>query len=131
MSPKPVLLLLHGALGDKRQLVPIKDYLSSVYDVHSLNFSGHGGESMPALFSIELFTENLMEYLEEYNLKNVKIFGYSMGGYVALNVARFTQRIGCIITYGTKFHWTPDSAQHEIKKLDPEKIRQKVPVFTE
>lgn len=126
---KPILLILHGALGSKKQLEPISKKLSNNFDVHSFNFEGHGGIQLPDKYSINLFTTNLERYLSENTLDDVFIFGYSMGGYVALNLARKDNRIKQIFTLGTKFHWTPDSANHEVKMLNPDKIEEKVPVF--
>lgn len=60
----------------------------------------------------------------------VDIFGYSMGGYVALWYAlKFPERVGKVITLGTKFDWSRTSAGKEVQKLDPEKIEKKVPAF--
>jgi pimeloyl-ACP methyl ester carboxylesterase len=53
-----------------------------------------------------------------------------MGGYVALWLAHEQpESVGKIITLGTKFDWSPASAQSEVKKLIPEKILEKVPAF--
>ena len=126
---KPSLIVLHGALGSKSQLEPICDKLSTDFEVYSLDFQGHGGTSLPGEYSIELFTENLKEYIDKNNLSQIYVFGYSMGGYVALNLAKTDRRIIQIFTLGTKFHWTPESASHEIKMLNPDKIEEKVPAF--
>ena len=36
------ILLLHGAIGSKDQLLPAGEKLADSFIVHSLNFSGHG-----------------------------------------------------------------------------------------
>jgi esterase/lipase len=41
---KKTLLLLHGALGSEKELIPLKKLLTETFDVRSFNFSGHGGE---------------------------------------------------------------------------------------
>jgi len=127
---KTDLLLLHGALGSKQQLEPLKELLSDQFNIYSLNFDGHGGNASDNHFSIDLFTDNLIHFLEKNELRDVYIFGYSMGGYVALNAAH--QRpdlVQKIVTLGTKFDWSPESAAQEIKMLNPEKIEEKVPQF--
>ncbi len=126
---KPVLIILHGALGSQKQLKPLEDQLLDSFNIHSLNFSGHGGLPLPEKFSIELFTNDLDNYLTNHHLSDVFIFGYSMGGYVALNIAQKDIRVNKIITLGTKFHWTPNSSQHEVRMLNPKKIEEKIPVF--
>jgi pimeloyl-ACP methyl ester carboxylesterase len=126
------IILLHGAIGAKDQLQPLADILSSHYDVHLLNFSGHGGEPLPYRFSIELFSDNLQCYIEALDLKEVNVFGYSMGGYVALYTAKhFPESIAKIFTLGTKFSWTPEIAEKEMKMLNPDKIEEKLPHFAE
>jgi hypothetical protein len=42
---------------------------------------------------------------------------------------RHPHRVGKIVTLGTKFDWSVESARLEIKKLDPEKILEKIPAF--
>ena len=127
---KDHLILLHGALGSAAQLKPLESLLSDTYQVHRFNFDGHGHQPSNKSFSIDLFADNLRNYLEKNELKNVKAFGYSMGGYVALtlaaNHASYFERI---ITLGTKFEWNPEIAASEVKLLNPDKIREKVPKF--
>jgi pimeloyl-ACP methyl ester carboxylesterase len=129
---KPSILLLHGALGSKVQMEPIKKLLMEEFDVHAFNFSGHGGDESNEAFSIDLFTQNVIDFMSANNLPCVSIFGYSMGGYVALNLAlRQPDLVDRIVTYGTKFDWTETSAAREVKMLNPEKIEEKVPKFAE
>lgn len=124
------LLLLHGAIGAKEQLMPLAEKLKPSYIVHRLNFSGHGGEPMPAHFSIEIFANDVLNYLDKNNINTISIFGYSMGGYVAMFLAKnHPTRINKIMTLATKFHWTEDIAEKEIKMLNPEKIQEKLPSF--
>lgn len=124
------ILLLHGAIGSKKQLEPLAGCLKKNFDVHAINFDGHGNETMPEAFSIERFAGNALTYLETNKLKEVAIFGYSMGGYVALQLAKLhPEKINKIFTLATKFNWTPEIAQQEIKMLDADKIAAKVPAF--
>ena len=125
------ILILHGALGSASQLEPVKSALESKgLHVYSMSFSGHGGEPLQPEFGIDQFAEEALHFLDEQRISAVNIFGYSMGGYVALRLAReHPHRIGKIVTLGTKFDWSIESATQEIKKLNPEKILEKVPAF--
>ncbi|HEY0030277.1 MAG TPA: alpha/beta fold hydrolase [Bacteroidia bacterium] len=124
------LLLLHGAIGAKDQLAPLSEELKNNFIIHTINFSGHGGEPMPEIFSIELFAEDVLRYLKNNNLESINIFGYSMGGYVALYLAKHhPKKIKKVFTLATKFAWSPEISQKEIKMLDAEKIAEKVPAF--
>jgi pimeloyl-ACP methyl ester carboxylesterase len=126
------IVLLHGALGSASQLEPLKKLLEEKGRiVHSLNFSGHSGNPFSENgFGIDVFANDVLHFLDENNLEKADIFGYSMGGYVALWLAhKYPLRINNLITLGTKFDWSPESAEREIKKLDPEKIQAKVSAF--
>lgn len=126
------LLLLAGALGEKGQFEHLAKALSGKFELHTLNFSGHGATTMPDAFSIELFAENVLDYLAAHELVDINIFGYSMGGYVALYLARFhPQKVRKVFTLATKWEWTPAIAAKEIRMLDPEKIAAKIPVFAQ
>lgn len=125
------LLLLHGAIGAQDQLQPLKALLSAQYNVHTLSFSGHGGNAFPeGDFSIARFSIDVLNYLNDNDIAQCDVFGYSMGGYVAMYLAKQQpERVGRIITLATKFHWDEPTAQKECGMLDANKIEAKVPAF--
>lgn len=125
------LLLLHGAIGAQDQLQPLKELLSNHYNVHSLSFSGHGGNVFPeGDFSIALFSVDVLNYLNTNNVEVFDVFGYSMGGYVAMYLAKqHPERVGKIVTLATKFHWDEPTALKECGMLDADKIEAKLPAF--
>ena len=127
---KQNLLLLHGALGTKEQFKILKEKLSDDFEVHDFDFEGHGKRASNKDFTMQLFAENVIQYLTINKINKTHIFGYSMGGYVALNVAKVKpEAVGKIITLGTKFDWTKETAEKEVRMLNPEKIEEKVPSF--
>lgn len=129
---KKTLLLLHGALGSNRYFEDLKGRLEPDFDVYDLNFEGHGGETTENEFSIDLFATNLIDFLDQNKLTNVLVFGYSMGGYVALTVAnKRPELVEKIVTLGTKFNWSPELAAKEIRMLNPEIVEEKIPKFAE
>lgn len=124
------LLLLHGALGAESHFSELKNELQGKYELHSLNFEGHGGRASQTVFSLELFVRNVLDYLREHEITSCSIFGYSMGGYVALKLAAdHPELLSEIVTLGTKFDWSPETAESEVALLNPEKIEAKVPHF--
>jgi len=126
------ILLLHGAIGSAEQLEPLKTHLEKECVVHTFNFSGHGGKPANSPFSIENFAHEVIAFLDERNLDRISVFGYSMGGYVALYLARhYPERIESVITLATKFRWDPTIAEKEIQMLNSEKILEKLPAFAE
>lgn len=127
------LLLLHGALGSREQFGEIEQRLSGNFKVHSLTFSGHGRRpSHHHAFTIQNFCHEVLDWMNENYIQQIDIFGYSMGGYVALWLARFyPERVGRVFTLGTKLKWNEAEAEKEIKMLNPEKIVEKVPAFAQ
>lgn len=130
---KKPLILLHGALGSESSFDQLKLVLDDDYDLFSFNFSGHGGSNFSDEgFGIEVFAEELSAFISKNDLDQADIFGYSMGGYVALYLAS-TQPglIGSIVTLGTKFNWTPESAEAETSRMNPEVMKEKIPAYTD
>jgi pimeloyl-ACP methyl ester carboxylesterase len=127
------LLLLHGALGAAEQFAPLVAELGGSRRIHSVDFHGHGhAPANGRAYRIETFAEDVVVVLERERLASVDVFGYSMGGYVALYLAaQGEKRIARITTLGTKFRWDPATAERESARLDPSTIRAKVPRFAE
>ncbi len=127
------IILLHGAIGAKDQLEPLAAELKQQgYNVFTLSFSGHGQTPFALNFGIEQFSLELEQFIKVNNLDKPTVFGYSMGGYVALYLAHRNPNIlGNIITLGTKFEWSPEISEKEIKMLDSKTIIEKVPKFAE
>lgn len=129
---KKQLILLHGAMGCKDDFRSIEPILTSSFDVHSFNFSGHGKELFSDKgFGIEVFSEELEAFIIKHDLNKPLVFGYSMGGYVALYLASKNKNIfGNILTLGTKFNWTPESADKETSRMNPDVMEVKIPAYT-
>jgi pimeloyl-ACP methyl ester carboxylesterase len=130
---RAALVLLHGALGASAQLAPLAAVLGDRFSVHRLDFEGHGERSGGGrAFRIEHFAQNVAEFLRERAIERASLFGYSMGGYVALHLAATRPAlVDRVATLATKFEWTPDSAAREAEMLDPARIRAKVPRFAD
>lgn len=128
---KDHLLLLHGALGAKSQFNPLIPLLEDRFQIHALDFEGHGSSPMSKRpFKEVHFAENVLEYLDEISLSRINIFGYSMGGKVGLYLAKtYPEKIIKVFTFATKFLWTSESVADEVSSLDAEKISEKVPHF--
>lgn len=124
-----MITILHGALGSAHQFEPLRAALGIPSQV--ITFHGHGGTTdVDQPWSIDLFSRQLEHELERTTQPPAQIFGYSMGGYVALDCAlRRPDLIGRIVTLGSKLHWTREGAEHETLKLNPEVIEAKVPAF--
>jgi pimeloyl-ACP methyl ester carboxylesterase len=125
------LLLLHGALGHPSQFEPYEPELSQYFYLHKLLFEGHGSSPIPEEgIYMERYIAQVSQYCEDNQLDDVCIFGYSMGGYVALCYAlEQPQKVQSVITLATKLQWTEESALKESKMLNPDVIEEKVPKY--
>jgi pimeloyl-ACP methyl ester carboxylesterase len=125
------LLLLHGALGAPIQLFNLAGQFSDEYKVYSLAFTGHGGKEIPnEPLSIVLFAGEVLQFMEDNGINKISIFGYSMGGYVAMYLAKnYPEKIKRVITLATKYAWNEAIAAKEMKMLNPEKTEEKSPPF--
>lgn len=130
---KQNLILLHAALGEKKQFNVLIPHLEANFKIFTLDFSGHGSNSSPHDFSIQQFTEDLFQLVKNHRITNYTLFGYSMGGYVALNFAANypSSELKQIITYGTKFDWNDQFTELETSKLSPQNLLEKAPHFIE
>lgn len=128
---KKNLLLLHGALADKTQFDSLLPYIEDKFNVYTLNLDGHGSNPLHHRhFRIEYFVETVLRYLDKHDLPCVDIFGYSMGGFVALNLAsKYVDRVRSVFTLAVKFNWRPEIVQKESTFLNPENLLRKVPQF--
>lgn len=127
------LLILHGAIGSVKQFTHLIKFLEGDFKVYAIDFTGHGGSDIPSIpFSIKLFAGDVLRWMEHKELDKIDIFGYSMGGYVALYLARhYPEKIGRVFTLATKLHWHEETAKREASMLDPAKIMEKFPAFAE
>jgi pimeloyl-ACP methyl ester carboxylesterase len=124
------LVILHGALGASKEFEKVKEILSDMIQVHVLDFNGHGVNPRISNFTIDGFVQDLQSYIEKKNLIRPSVFGYSMGGYVALyHEGLRPGSFSRILTLGTKFNWTVDTSLREAGFLEPDTILDKVPNY--
>jgi pimeloyl-ACP methyl ester carboxylesterase len=130
---KPSLILLHGALGAAAQFESWIPELERTFHIRTMDFEGHGGRGhTDRPFAIEHFTENLEEFIVNIGQGPADIFGYSMGGYVALHLAlKQPELVRRIFTFATKVAWNAESAAHEANMLDPDTVQDKTPKYVE
>ncbi len=128
-SNKPKLLCLHGALGCAAQMESALKPLQAHFQLYFVDFPGHGLRISEPL-NLANCVAATREFIHKSKLAGVPILGYSMGGYVALLLAKSNpELVGQIITLGTKLAWNPRDAANEVAKLNPEIILEKVPKY--
>jgi pimeloyl-ACP methyl ester carboxylesterase len=138
--PQPILLL-HGALGARDTLRPIERALTPLLPagtpVHAHEFAGHGTTPDPdaapdAPYDVARLAAGVLEAMDRGRIDHAVLFGYSLGGYVALLLAaQHPTRVRAVTTLATKLAWTLEGAARETSRLDAATIRAKVPRFAD
>lgn len=84
-----VLVLLHGFLSDSRTYYNHIDKYTDICHVITIDLPGHGEDqsSMDETWNFDYITTLLDRILDKYKDKSITLFGYSMGGRVALYYA--------------------------------------------
>jgi len=124
------IILLHGALGFGSDLSILSHELTKRgVDSRSFTFPGHGWEPFCGNTGIAGLSDALGRFISDSGLQKAHLFGYSMGGYIALYHAATRGTGGNIITLGTKFSWTKETVLKETQALNPAVIEAKMPAF--
>ena len=125
------LVLLHGALGAADQMAPLRARLDLDAPIVVPDLPGHGARA-DAAWTMDAFADDVRARIADAGCARAVIFGYSMGGYVALHLAAIAPDVvRAVGTLGTKLAWTPEVAAREVRQLDPAAIRAKVPRFAD
>lgn len=132
-NSKITLLLLHGALGSKDSFNHLIPHLELNYNLIIPDLPSHGGNtSSKDPYSVEYLSDFLYEYLLPFSAQDIFVFGYSLGGYLALfHEFRFPGSFVKVITMATKFDWTPGFAEIQEKGLSPVALKANLPAYYE
>src|SRR5262249_39806666 len=120
------LLLLHGAFGNAEGWAPILPTLAKSRQVIAVELQGHGRTAdidRPLAFA--QMADDVATMLQQLKIPRSDVFGYSMGGGVALAlVIRHPDSVGKLAILGagtgaTKDTYDPD-AYRQLKSITPE-----------
>lgn len=98
---RPVVLLLHGYPAEKGDLLPIAARLHPEFDVLLLDFRSFG-ESSGTVTTVGakevLDVRAALDFLAERGYTRVGLFGFSLGGAVALRTAAVDPRVSAVVS---------------------------------
>lgn len=84
----PPLLLLHGNGEDGNYFSHQMSYFSRRYTVYAIDTRGHGKTPRgTAPFTIAQFAEDLLDFVDEHDMAQVRLLGFSDGANIALSFA--------------------------------------------
>ena len=123
------LLLLHGALGTSAQMEPLRGLVGGT----TIDLTGHGTRAIPDHgITFNDFLADIESVFAALEWETADLFGYSMGGYAAmLYAAGHPERVRSVVTVGTKYLWTAEGLQKELRMLNTDAMSTNVPAFAE
>ncbi|MDX1439380.1 MAG: alpha/beta fold hydrolase, partial [Rubricoccaceae bacterium] len=114
----PPLIVLHAALGstelETRRLIQIWE---RNYRVYALDFMGHGesDSSSDVQLTIETFADNLFALIDHLDIDKPNLFGFSLGGSVALcAAARQPERFNRLVIHAHNVQWTSGDVERMV-----------------
>ncbi len=98
------VIFLHGYPFDKTMWQGQLDFLRSSYRVIACDIRGFGtSQDEESSFTIDLFADDLMAFMDKLKIEKAIICGLSMGGFIALNAQnRFPDRFEAMILCDTQ-----------------------------
>ena len=104
----PPLIFLHGTGCDASDWMPVTEGLPDNQRCIALDFRGHGQSTVPSQpFTLGNLAEDVLHLADNLRLHELVIVGHSLGGMVAMEVAR---RSSCVIGLVLLEGWTSLSA---------------------
>ena len=94
-------VLIHGSGGDHSHW-PEALRASALADVYGLDLPAHGSSGGRSRTSVEDYADFVQAFVEQLNLKQVTLFGHSLGGAIAQSLAlRQPEWLSAIVLVGT------------------------------
>ncbi len=82
------IIILHGLLGSSENWKTIAQHLGEYFDVYTLDLRNHGMSFHHSDMTYHDMATDVIELVNHYHLYNPIIIGHSMGGKVAISVAK-------------------------------------------
>lgn len=104
-TDKPLILFLHGFMGDSNEFERVISLLSEQFYCLTVDLPGHGKTRIlgpEECYTMENTAHALMDWLDELNIKRCVLVGYSMGGRLALYLSlHFPERFSKVVLEST------------------------------
>jgi 3-oxoadipate enol-lactonase len=113
----PIIIFIHGFPLNKSMWNNQVEALKHNYRVIAYDIRGHGNTDLGAIdFSIDLFVDDLLSFMDALKIEKTIICGLSMGGYIALNaIENHSDRFTALILSDT--NCTADSPEAIEKRM--------------
>ena len=113
------LIILHGFLGMGDNWKTLGNQFSTEgYEVHLVDQRNHGRSFHDSEFSYEVMAEDLLQYLNHYEIASCYLIGHSMGGKTAMQFAtQHPERVAKLIVADIAPKSYPQHHQDILKSL--------------
>lgn len=120
------ILFLHGALGTGEQMKPLQALFAGRTQI-SLDLPSHGKSTTSRdQVTVQSIATEMLQLLNELKIEQADIIGYSLGGYVGIEMARQRRSaVRSIVSHAMKFYWTDTAITTSVADLDVKAIRAK------
>jgi pimeloyl-ACP methyl ester carboxylesterase len=81
-------IVLHGLFGSSDNWQTHGKKLADYFDVYLIDQRNHGESDWSDEFSYDLMADDLHEFIQSHNLKDIILMGHSMGGKTAMRYAQ-------------------------------------------
>ena len=129
----PPLLVLHGALGSTElETDRLIRFWERDFRVYGLDFLGHGRsadlpEEAPAW---DHFTADAAAVLDRFDLKDARVFGFSMGAGIALaTTLDRPQRVARVVAHAPNVRWEEAEVEAMVGPMDAERMVEAHPFW--
>lgn len=130
----PPLVVLHGALGSTTlETDRLIRHWEHDHRVLGLDFEGHGASGDTGRVpSWEEFVDNVRAVCEALELRDAALFGFSMGGGVALAAAHaLPECFDRVAVHAVNVQWSPEEVSPMVDPMAPERMAQERPFWAQ
>lgn len=93
-----LLIFIHGLTGNYLQMHHFQSHFKNEYNTLSYDLSGRGDSTLQdAPSDIHQHSDDLIEIIDSLEHDNIILAGYSMGGYIAVEVAGRTSKVKKVV----------------------------------
>lgn len=123
------LVFLHGFLEDATMWKPFNQLEKEFHCIY-LDLPGHGQKKhlKDACSSMQAMAQQLFSELSELELSSYDCIGHSMGGYVALELARLDNRMNNLILLNSN-HWEDSEEKKQNRVRVAKAVQKNLPLF--
>ena len=113
------LIILHGLFGMLDNWQALAKEFACFFETHIVDLRNHGKSFHANQHNYEVMTEDLLSYLNTYNLDEVSLIGHSMGGKAAMNFAcMYPDRVEKLVVVDISPKYYPPHHQEILSALN-------------